>query len=1077
MNGSYEPENVQVRARLPIPSFASFGLSKRLDKVKGSLESSDLGASSVELKTPVASYSRSTERPLRRRRSHSKPQHARQGPYVPDLEFSNASARRKGPNEGAFIVDRRGNPSNAIYPAFDRCMLPSYIRFGSGAVVGLESSYKVDEGASDELHTIVPRTDVSTDCGSRLCNIDLWRLGQAEKYMQIPGYDDSTETAGCLPTIHSAMNVRRKKTTAPAGCLHEPKPVDIVSIHENSSGSNHITGVTDGKFDANIPVSSLGRMINVDPQDSTSWTEASEHQNAPVKDKSPADALQGDCGLRIDLPKTAANQGIEPESREIILLEMMDTVAQALDTDASIKQWRKVLHENPGYPRLWIMYLDYRQSLFTTFRYEDILQVYRDCLTDLDFTSTQCSRTSPERNKVYEIRILLLLRVTLLMRESGYSEQALALWQALFEIEFFRPKSLQDLRQESSSCFSHYISAAFESFWDSAKPRIGESGAKGWNESCSIEESISSADVTETYPVANEDISTLPWILRERWCLLRLWQPAHPLDDTAELDPHRVVLYSDIQPFLAFSTSQTDRHVLLEAFLAFCQLPSYKAHSLTRMWSKEGLVCSSDSYFDADTFSASPHSSVSQTGNLHENDWSVCFSRGLPLQSWISNFQIDTTTLFADPASWFSAVALWRKLNDDEFCALANKSFILRLLKSLAASDLLNDEFLEYVVALETSICPRRAQATVKHFLSRRTSSLRLYNAYAIVEYRLGHSQKAENTLSTSIHMASSLHHESRRDTILLWHTWTWELLRAGKTQTAMLRLLCYGGPMIHNRQAVLPEQTSEINASILRVKTRLLAFRNEMIGAQSFRHVVLAMECLILLAYIIDDTTLIKAAETFGHNLRVLQRECATDDRTHELLRQAFAHLLYYHEIKTPFKSHGVRPLLADSIRAFPSNHIFWSLKAWMDSRYGSIDRLRAIADRHINFIDSGHRLTDDICLHVTNINIELWGVYGSNVNSIRSTFKYAVESKNGAHCAFLWKMFYLFECANRATNKAKAILRLGIKACPWAKALYLLAFEHPLAGLDGWSEADLRGLYNVMIEKGLRICTLMDT
>lgn len=122
-----------------------------------------------------------------------------------------------------------------------------------------------------------------------------------------------------------------------------------------------------------------------------------------------------------------------------------------------------------------------------------------------------------------------------------------------------------------------------------------------------------------------------------------------------------------------------------------------------------------------------------------------------------------------------------------------------------------------------------------------------------------------------------------------------------------------------------------------------------------------------------------------------------------------------------------------------------------------------------------SGHRGREDnneasvtshfFALH-TEINRSI--TLGSNVHTVRGTFERGVSSCCGAHSAGLWKVYFLFELSRSELEKAKSVFYRGIKACPWAKELYMMAFEY-LRTVMG--ETELRGLYELMVEKELRI------
>ena len=120
----------------------------------------------------------------------------------------------------------------------------------------------------------------------------------------------------------------------------------------------------------------------------------------------------------------------------------------------------------------------------------------------------------------------------------------------------------------------------------------------------------------------------------------------------------------------------------------------------------------------------------------------------------------------------------------------------------------------------------------------------------------------------------------------------------------------------------------------------------------------------------------------------------------------------------------------------------------------------------------DTKSKAQDSVIPHFFAIYSELHrGVtFGSNIFTIRSTFERAVESDSGAHCAGLWKLYFLFEHSRSETERAKKVFWRGLRACPWAKDLYMLAFEH-LRGGQAMSEADLRGIYELLSEKELRV------
>ena len=52
---------------------------------------------------------------------------------------------------------------------------------------------------------------------------------------------------------------------------------------------------------------------------------------------------------------------------------------------------------------------------------------------------------------------------------------------------------------------------------------------------------------------------------------------------------------------------------------------------------------------------------------------------------------------------------------------------------------------------------------------------------------------------------------------------------------------------------------------------------------------------------------------------------------------------------------------------------------------------------------------------------------------------------------------------------ERAKSVYWRAVRACPWVKELWLLAFEYLREG--GMGEEELRGLHEMMEEKGVRV------
>jgi hypothetical protein len=95
-------------------------------------------------------------------------------------------------------------------------------------------------------------------------------------------------------------------------------------------------------------------------------------------------------------------------------------------------------------------------------------------------------------------------------------------------------------------------------------------------------------------------------------------------------------------------------------------------------------------------------------------------------------------------------------------------------------------------------------------------------------------------------------------------------------------------------------------------------------------------------------------------------------------------------------------------------------------------------------------------------------------SVHAVRAAFENALASESCMHNAGLWRMYVLW-CAQSCEygKEVKEVLFRGMRACPWAKGLLMVAFDS-LRGHMKWEE--LQDVYKVLGEKELRVHVDLD-
>lgn len=695
---------------------------------------------------------------------------------------SKDASSRPDEDSDLFIIDRKGDEYNLIYGTIHRYNIPAYHRVGNGRVLGLPGRYRIDRDYKDE-GTVLIRTDTWRGDATRHNARSL--LSQTETKAKrvfripqdaVPPVDDDADK-DFIPLESNGSRKRRRllgefspryESDSEAekygyrSIQGKAKPEqDIPSDLEVAPGDE---SDDDGAFvnwdrDLRQRNAELTRRTQDHPQDVDAWMELIDFQDTLIAGPRDVHQLTGAeqrslADIKLSLYEKALKNDIRI-GQDRLLLGYMAEGAKLWDSKKLADTWDAVLRDNPGLIQLWVKYLDYRQTEFLEFTFRHCRQVFVDCM--------KLNASSVHNEEKESIHMYLFLRMTLFMREAGFTELAVGLWQAILEFTLFRP---EELRQASSET----VVSAFGEFWNSEVTRIGEPGAKGWKsksnphldaqKSPSEHARISSQAIFESWMETE--------VARSRSARL----PARSVDEVEDDDPYRVVLSSDVEDFLPFFLKWESSDVLVDSFLCFCHLPPV-------------ALATSPHFGRGDPFIRNELAGLPDTmlmeflsrGTENSNPFKIT-----PVQNILNNVD----TLFAN-GKWFSALATWTALVSQEHSPL-DVDWVLRCLRLLV--DVRKDDiFAEYVLAVEFAVRPPEAKKFAKTLLKKRSSSLRLYNAYALMECRMGNTAAAAHVWAMTLSMASGISDLQKLDYGLLLWTWVWELLAEGR-QSAALRLL-----------------------------------------------------------------------------------------------------------------------------------------------------------------------------------------------------------------------------------------------------------------------------------------------
>ncbi|KAL5044711.1 hypothetical protein BDW71DRAFT_97374 [Aspergillus fruticulosus] len=1012
-----------------------------------------------------------------------------------------------------YIIDRRGDKFTLVYGTIHRYSVPHYYRIGRGRVLGLPPNYRIDRGTIGENEIVVrsetTRADSSKTRSKRL-------LSKPEKsrprLLRVRPISFANDPIASSKDFVPLSDSRRRQDDATVGELdaddeicgyrsihgklkpEEDLPSDLEPLTD-SELSGEEAARQDPDWDIKQRNVELSRAVEEGPTDVYAWLRLIDHQETVLRGSSKQSSSltsaeqKSLADIKISLYEKALKKIGQGPGRDRLLIGLLEEGTKLWDTKKVLAQWISTLKANSQYINLWVKYLDFRQTEFLNFTHEQCLATFIECL--------RLNKTSPDGPEKNRVQMYLFLRLTLFLREAGYTEQATGLWQGILELTFFRPQGAD------VHIVPDHVLSAFTDFWDSEVARIGEVGAKGWKNS-----NAALFDPKSFEPQCHLHSKSIfaSWTMCERERMLISQLPARSLDEPED-DPYRVVLASDLSKILPLALLVGSTSELIESFLYFSHLPpiiTVNNYRTTGRWMGDSFL----------------RNDISAASYANLNDWLPTGDN--KMESGISPtifpyqyFVHDYNTYFADPETWFSSFNAWLKATSDPACSVV-RDWARRTLRLLVDVNSSNEHLAEYTVAVEFACNAKEAKRYAKSLLKRRSSSLRLYNAYALMECRDGNNAAADHVWATAISMSKSFPSEQRVDSVLLWHTWIWELLEARNIAHAAHLLVSM--PQNNIDLKTFPDASQQPSFSAtnqLKIRSYLSEIQESAIANRNPSTIKACTDCQAILMYLTDAQDPNEALGAYTVTINRLSALPNPDSNptqifiayTTELLHQARAKLLYYHlRASTLYKPSEIRSILNESIASFPHNTIMLSLFAWNESRFRIEERVRDIM-RDITTTTtastSSQSANDNNAIPITS---HLFSIYtelsrptyaGSTLHSVRAAFEKAIGDQNfsfstpssapssssststGRSSITLWKLYILFELSRSEITCAKRVFYRAMRACPWSKDILMLAFTHLrediVAGKGGNGKGmnfhELRHVYNVLIEKELRI------
>ncbi|BGP12676.1 hypothetical protein JCM10213v2_008178 [Rhodosporidiobolus nylandii] len=1027
--------------------------------------------------------------------------------------------------KAVFYSSRRGDDWNIRYGGLHRGDIPRYSRFGGGKVLGLNEGLRITKesaytGRGVEVAPVnqfkTPRY-VDSSSYRHLTNRNSKRIVLApRRAIQVLGEkpepaegseeDEPQPDFLALPReLSSAEKVSKlehEEGTDYRSITGLVKPSDLANIEDDAEESDddgfNRLGIAGGESHAdhlrrrNLE---LDRALRDDPRNIQQWLEFVAFQDevaqssfsgatsAAAAKRALSKAERASTSeIKLSILERALAAAPENASSEKLLLAQLEAAAEVEDPKKVLERWRGALHDHPELTGLWIEYVSWRQTEWATFEVKQVVGVFEESLEVLRRAMDREDIGSGAREMLEGNAIYLFLRLCLVLRQAGYSERALASFQALVELNLFRPVSLAAPEPyDRPVAWLDHLVRQLETFWDSEAPRIGEKGAKGWGSTSEDDlppEPPSTSD-SDLDRLSQQETGARP---HERWAATERLSasnslPARSTDLGIEDydDPFRVILYDDIRPFLFVIHSTDSKLQLAYAFLTFLGLPfvppdyptstSFTTdafiHSelverpsrIQRFWPK----------LDAGA-RARPYETVG--GEAMEPERKSAMSE--PWEAPFAATPAAVDLLFGPSGGktgWFKTLRKEDLVDVD--VEVARNAFTL--LRSAVSDTFLTLDFFSF----EAAQSPKNAVKLAKQVLRDRRNELALWDGYARIERQRGKLAEARQVYLTALSMYRSFPESEQIDGPLLWRAWAEMEWEAGRPEVALRVLVAAGGEaQVDLGSLVSTYDDRPSPAQVLRARQHYARSLEASFQPRATQAHLRNRNHLAFASALFEYLThnLAAAVDILEMHLFRLDVAGANGSAEHEEALIMYAKLLYRHmAVGRGYKPAQLRDLLERAVKEFKNNTLFLSL-FYHNERKSSPSH--PIQNRF-------RRTMEELVLKESEATSEGWlfaiyaelhlNVRAVNIHAVRNLFDRALDNPRTRSSPSLFALYIDFEVSNGELARAKSLIYRAMRECPWCKELYLRPFSPALRSV--YRSRELRDFHHLLLEKGLRV------
>ncbi len=461
-----------------------------------------------------------------------------------------------------FFMDTTGDKNNLQYEALYQHGICKYRRIGNGRILGLPSNLRIQRNHDNPKSGIVIdeitrdlKSTSQNDFGKllsqnyhtvKLKQIDCKAVVQQDDYIPIDLGDQPNSNSNNFD-----LNISGFKS---------------IFSQNNSKLDSQIDEYSIEKYN-NEELITLQKEIDSNPKNIKAWKSLikyhSDHRKKEISNRA-----------HTELIFSILSKALKSNPGHITLtLKYMKYGEEVWKSEVKTeRKWRELIDKFPSVPEFLIGFLRFQLHIktSTSIGFDQILKRLDDIFLSLRSIIMRNNSENSEISLIYGI-----IMISQFIRRCGYDEMSTALFQALLEINFFRPFERSENRDTKLS-FLEKVTVSFKQFWDKELPRIGEKEAKGWLntiDGTNISLNVTCQPKTELKKCSKENNfqQILTW--KENEILLKEFKPSHSTniseDCVATFDPFNYVLSEDIIPFFYVFEHEVSKKQLIWSALKF----------------------------------------------------------------------------------------------------------------------------------------------------------------------------------------------------------------------------------------------------------------------------------------------------------------------------------------------------------------------------------------------------------------------------------------------------------------------------------------------------------------------------